>query len=61
MDDNYIYSVTGKELDKILKQNNIDYDLLKNGDDPANWYYQVYYYDALKHLIAIVKYKYIVD
>ena len=56
----YVYHVTEEEWKKIIRQNNIDYDLIKNGDDPKEWYYQVYYYDALKHLIAIVKYRYIV-
>lgn len=60
MENSYTYHVTEKELDKILKQNNIKYDIIKKGDDPKDWYYQVYYYDALKHLIAIRKYKYIV-
>lgn len=61
MNEKYIYSVTEKELNLILKQQNIKYDLIKNGDDPDKWYYQVYYYDALKHLIAISKYKYIIE
>lgn len=57
----YVYHVTVEEWEKIIKQNNIDYDLIKNGDDPKEWYYQVYYYDTLKYLIAIVKYRYIVN
>lgn len=56
----YVYHVTEEEWKKIISQNNIDYDLIKNDGDSKEWYYQVYYYDALKHLIAIVKYRYIV-
>lgn len=41
---NDIISVTVNELNKILKQMNIEYDIIKDGDDPQNWYYQVYYY-----------------
>lgn len=49
---NNIISVTIEELNKILKQMNIDYDYMKGQD-----IYQVYYYDSLGHLISIVQYK----
>lgn len=49
---NNVISVTIKELNKILKQMNIDYDYMKEQD-----IYQVYYYDSLKNLIAIVEYE----
>lgn len=45
-------NVTIEELNKILKQMNIDYDYMKKQD-----IYQVYYYDSLGHLISIVQYK----
>lgn len=59
MKDDYIYHVTHKELNEILSQTNINYDLIKDSEDCENWYYQVYYYDSLHHLIAIVKYRYV--
>lgn len=49
---NNAISVTIKKLNKILKQINIDYDYMKEQD-----IYQVYYYDSLKNLIAIVEYE----
>lgn len=52
--------VTKDEWNKIAKQMNIEYDIIKDGDDPQNWYYQVYYYDALDNLISIMKYKYVI-
>lgn len=55
-----IIHVTKDEWNKIAKQMNIEYDIIKDGDDPKNWYYQVYYYDALDNLISIMKYKYVI-
>lgn len=60
MNNGYIYHVTDEELDRILNQVNINYDLIKDGSNCKHWYYQVYYYDSLHNLIAIVKYKYVV-
>lgn len=45
-------NVTIKELNKILKRMDIDYDYMKGQD-----VYQVYYYDSLGYLISIVQYK----
>lgn len=54
-----IIHVTKDEWNKIANQMNVEYEIVKDGDNPQNWYYRVYYYDVLDNLISIMIYKYV--